>query len=86
MEDRNAAHGHKSTSNLCARFRAWWHIRLLSHPSISPDMNPIEKVWRRMRNSLLKRVHQPTTRAQMQQAMLEEWDAIPQEFINRLIL
>jgi len=49
MEDGNSAHRHQSTGNPCAKFRAFWHIPLLEHPSFSPDMNPIEKIWRRLR-------------------------------------
>jgi hypothetical protein len=59
---------------------------LMPHPSMSPDMNPIEKYWRRITQSLHRRNHQPTTEAQTEQAVTEEWDAIPQEWINQLIL
>jgi hypothetical protein len=43
MEDGNSAYGHKSLTNLCARWRASHGILLFPHPAISPDMNPIEK-------------------------------------------
>jgi len=43
MEDSNPAHGHKSFTNLCARWRALHSILLFPHPAISLDMNPIEK-------------------------------------------
>jgi hypothetical protein len=86
MEDGNSAHGHKSTSNCCAKWRTNHGIILMPHPSTSPDMNPIEKCWRRIKQSLHRRKHQPTTVAQMEQAVTEEWDAIPQEWINQLVL
>ena len=86
MEDGNPAHGHKSITNPCYKYRKLWHIDLLDHPGISPDMNPTEKVWREMRRGLLRRVHQPTNEGQMKQAMQEEWAAVPQEFINKVIL
>jgi hypothetical protein len=35
---------------------------------------------------LHKRKHQPTNKAKMQAAVTEEWEAIPQEWINELIL
>jgi transposase len=86
MEDGNAAHGHKSTTNCCARFRTKHGIVLMPHPSTSPDMNPIEKCWRWIKQALHRRLHQPTTVAEMRQAVREEWDAIPQDWINQLIL
>jgi transposase len=86
MEDGNSAHGHKSTRNCCAKFRTKYGIILMPYPSTSPDMNPIEKCWRRIKQALHRRRKQPTTVAEMQQMVLEEWDRIPQEWINQLIL
>jgi transposase len=85
MEDGNSAHGHKSTTNCCARWRTAHGIILMPHPSTSPDMNPIEKCWRRIKQALHRRRHQPTNEAEMQAAVTEEWDKIPQEWINSLI-
>jgi transposase len=72
MEDGNAAYGHKSTTNCCARFRTRHGIILMPHPSTSPDMNPIEKCWRWIKQALHRRPHQPTTVAEMRQAVREE--------------
>jgi transposase len=85
MEDGNSAHGHKSAYNCCAKYQAKHGISLLPHPSTSPDMNPIEKCWRRLKQRIHRRLHQPTTAEEMKQAVLEEWEAIPQEWINSLI-
>ena len=49
-------------------------------------MNPIEKCWRRIKQALYRRKHQPTTEAQIEQAVTEEWEAILQEWINQLVL
>jgi hypothetical protein len=49
-------------------------------------MNPIEKCWRRLKQALHRRLHQPTTEVEMRQAVLEEWDAIPQHWIDELVL
>ena len=57
MEDGNSAHGHKSTTNCCARWRTAYGIVLMPHPSTSPDMNPIEKCWRRIKQALHRRKH-----------------------------
>jgi transposase len=86
MEDGNSAHGHKSTRNCCARYRTTYGIILMPHPSTSPDMNPIEKCWRRIKQALYRRRKQPTTVAEMEQIVTEEWERIPQDWINELIL
>ena len=86
IEDGNSAHGHKSTQNCCARWRIEHGIILMPHPSTSPDMNPIEKCWRRIKQALHRRRKQPTTVAEMEAMVLEEWDRIPQDWINQLVL
>jgi hypothetical protein len=86
MEDGNSAHGHKSTRNCCARWRTAHGVILMPHPSTSADMNPIEKCWRRIKQALHRRRRQPTTMAEMEAMVQEEWDRIPQDWINELIL
>jgi transposase len=85
MEDGNSAHGHKSLYNPCVRFRASRGIILLPHPAILPDMNPIEKCWRYIKQQLHRRHIQPTTEAERIIAVTELREAIPQQWINELI-
>jgi hypothetical protein len=49
-------------------------------------MNPIEKCWRRIKQAIHRRTYQPATVEEMQAAVREEWEAIPQDWINQLIL
>jgi len=72
MEDGNAVHSHKSTSNCCTRYCTKHGIVLMPHPSTSPNMNPIEKCWRRIKQALYRRLHQPTNEAEMRKAVTEE--------------
>jgi transposase len=44
----------------------------MPHPSTSPDMNPIEKCWRRIKQALHCHCKQPTTVAEMEAIVLEE--------------
>ena len=85
MEDSNPAHSHKSITNPCAVYREKHGIQVLNHPSTSPDLNPIEKCWRVMKQSLRCRKIQPTNEIDMANAMIEEWNALDQEWINGLI-
>jgi transposase len=86
MEDDNSAHGYKSTRNCCAQFRTKHGIILMPYPSTSPDMNPIEKCWRRIKQALHRRRYQPTIEVEMEAMVLKEWDRILQEWINELVL
>jgi hypothetical protein len=72
IEDGNPAHGYKSTTNICAKFRQKHDIQLLNHPSTSPDLNPIEKCWRAIKQSLYYRKIQPTNKEEMANAIIEE--------------
>jgi len=49
-------------------------------------MNPIEKCWRRIKQALHRYRKQPNTEAEMEAIVQEEWDRIPQDWINELIL
>ena len=86
IEDGNSTYGHKSTRNYYVKFYIKHSIILMPHPSTSPNMNPIEKCQRLIKQALYRRRKQPTTIAEMQQIVLEEQDRIPQELINQLIL
>jgi glutaredoxin-related protein len=48
-------------------------------------MNPIEKCWRRIKQYIHRRQIQPTTEVDMILAAMEEWDKIPQQWIDGLI-
>ena len=46
---------------------------------------PYWEVLGRIKQALHKRKRQPTTIAEMEAAVTEEWEAIPQEWVNELI-
>ena len=58
----------------------------MPHPSTSLNINPIEKCWRYIKQKLHRRRKQPTTVAEIEVAVREEWERIPQQWINDLIL
>jgi transposase len=49
----------------------------MPHPSTSPDMNPIKKCWKRIKQALHRRRKQPQTKAEIEEMVQEEWDRIP---------
>ena len=53
-------------------------------PARSPDLNPIEHAWDMLQTAVSSPV-QPASVQELRQALLEEWDQIPQYKIRRLI-
>src|SRR5690606_37896813 len=51
-----------------------WQIRVLEWPPQSPDLSPIENLWREMKIHIGKRRHEIKTRAQMILAIKEVWE------------
>nr|CAH7753053.1 unnamed protein product [Callosobruchus chinensis] len=54
--------------------------------AMSPDMNPIEHVWDYVSRAILNRNNPPRSTQELIVAATEEWDNIPQEVINNLII
>jgi len=61
-------------------------IQILSWPSSSPDLNPIENVWRMLKQRLGKRFRKrhshPETEEELMRAAQEEWEHIPQTVLD----
>uniref|UniRef100_A0A3Q3E5D1 Tc1-like transposase DDE domain-containing protein n=1 Tax=Labrus bergylta TaxID=56723 RepID=A0A3Q3E5D1_9LABR len=54
-------------------------------PACSPDLNPIEHLWDQLERAVHARVTNTTTLADSRQMLVEEWDAIPQQCVTRLV-
>ena len=52
--------------------------------SKSPDLNPIEHLWDNLDTRVRKRQHPPGNVNELRDALLEEWNNIPQAQINNL--
>ena len=70
----------KSTQKLFKTKRwkvgGWW-------PAMSPDLNPIEHLWRDLKTSVGRR-HPPNLR-HLEQLAKEEWSKIPVERCKKLV-
>ena len=57
--------------------------KVLEWPSQSPDLNPIENLWRELKVRVAKR--QPRTLNDLEKICEEEWDKIPPEICANLV-
>ncbi|KAF5889065.1 phosphopantothenoylcysteine decarboxylase subunit VHS3-like, partial [Clarias magur] len=59
------------------------HWTILKWPSMSPDLNPIEHLWKELKHAVWKR--HPSNQKQLEQLAHEEWAKIPAEKCRSLI-
>jgi len=57
----------------------------LALPPCSPDLNPIEEVWRHIKDLVKRRIGWNYQDAAIRQIVLEEWRNLPIDYINGLI-
>ena len=55
-------------------------------PAYSPDLNPIENVWKLLNVALAQRTAGITTVDELKKAVVEAWNSLPQATINNLVL
>ncbi|GLD67144.1 caspase-13-like protein [Lates japonicus] len=60
-------------------------VERMESPASSPNLNPIEHVWDHLGRAVCARVTNTTTVADLRQMLVEEWDAIPQQCVTRLV-
>jgi hypothetical protein len=62
------------------------NVNCMHWPSLSPDIAPIDHVWDALGRRVDNRPVMPTTGATLRQALLEEWNNMPQRVIQSIIL
>ncbi|GFT15907.1 transposable element Tcb2 transposase [Trichonephila clavipes] len=60
-------------------------IQRMEWTACSPDLNPIEHVWDMLGRRIAARPRSPATVRDLEIALLEEWNSIPQSLIDNLI-
>lgn len=73
------------TARLAKDYLQQQQIETLPWPAKSADLNPIEHLWDELDRRLRKRPNPPQTLQDLSQALVEEWNNVPQYRIRRLI-
>ena len=81
MQDNARAH----TARVCTEYLEEEAIDVMEWPARSPDLNPIENVWDILFRRIHARLDPPNSIQTLSNALREEWDAIPQPMIQRII-
>ena len=81
--DLHNARGHRA--RITDQYLEQATIVRMEWPARSPDLNPIEHAWDMLQTAVSSRPVQPASVQELRQALLEEWDQIPQYKIRRLI-
>ncbi|GFT27675.1 transposable element Tcb2 transposase [Trichonephila clavipes] len=81
MDDNSRPH----SANLVEDFLLEEGIVRMEWLACYPDMDPIEHVWDALGRRVAGRQPPPQTLQELERALLEEWDRIPQLVINSII-
>jgi transposase len=73
----------KHTSKVVKDWLASNRIQVLKWPAQSPDLNPIENLWKELGHRVGSRNH--SNRVDLLQHLQEEWAKIPSDFLEKLI-
>ncbi len=79
LHDNDPKHTAKATKEWLKK----QHIKVLEWASQSPDLHPIENMWRELKVRVAK--HQPLNLNDLERICKEEWDKIPPEMCVNLV-
>jgi transposase len=66
-------------------YKAFHKVRLLIWPPQSPDLNPIENLWKQLKDAISRRRHRIRTIEEMEHALRQEWAKIQKETLEALV-
>ena len=72
-------------ARVCRDFLNQNNVQVPDWPPYSPDLNPIGHLWDALDRRVRKRVNVRNNVAQLQLALIQEWNNIPQTTIDNLV-
>ena len=72
-------------ARVCRDFLNQNNVQVLDLPPYSPDLNPIKHLLDALDRRVRKHVNVPNNIAQLQLALIQEWNNIPQRTIDNLV-
>lgn len=82
QQDNARCHTSKSTQLWLQRNG----VQIFPHPPSSPDLNPIENIWKELKRRIRAHQHIPTSVAELKQAIFLEWERLSASDINNYVL
>jgi transposase len=84
MQEFQQDNARPHVARICMAYLNQENINTMDWPSKSPDLSPIENLWDELGRRVNQRPHPPQNVVQLQQALLHEWQHIPQARIQHL--
>ena len=81
IEDGALVYWAKIAKEFCTNHK----LEVPPHPAQSPDLNPIEHVWKHLKVKINEQEVMPRNVDELWEALQEEWAKIDVEFINNLV-
>ena len=66
-------------------FQTHNNVQTLPWPAVSPDLSPIEHLWDEMERRLRRLPNQPVTLLELERALVQIWNAIPQVTLTNFV-
>ena len=73
-------------ARVCQDFLNQNYISVLPWPALLPDLSPIEQLWDELVIRVRHRQNLPETLPELRDALVHEWNNIPQAFMHRLVI
>ena len=73
---------HKHTSKFVVKWHEDNKVKVLEWPSQSPDLNPLENIWAKLRKRVRAR---PTNLTQLHELCQEEWAKIHPTYCGKIV-
>ena len=72
------------TATIIGKYLANKEIKRIKWPPQSPDLNPIENLWKYIKDMISKQKHKVSSAREMRQALMIIWPQIDENFLLKL--